>query len=102
MYLANLAIPPVQDWQSLGGFTLLVICLLGAIKWLVKQNEELISKLEAKETAAQNKLDEERRRLEGKWDLERRENLDHREKDRETRDKLADAVQSLASAVNTK
>lgn len=106
MYLANMTPQVVSEWASLGGFTILVVCLLAAIKWLVSRNETLVQtleglfdKMDARETHHQNKLDEERRRLEGKWDLERRENLDHREKDRDTREKLADAVSSLASAV---
>lgn len=108
MFLAQMTPKEIEGWMSLGGFAILIVCLIYALKYQTKRNEGqasiiegMFGKLHDLTASAQNKLDEERRRLEGKWDVERRENLDHREKDRDTREKLADAVDKLAEKVTT-
>lgn len=105
-YLAQFTPKEVEGWMQLGGIAITIAGMGWAIKYLIKKNEEkdgviqtMLGSVEVLRDKAEQKLAEERLRLELKWDAERRENLEHREKDRETRDKFADAVEKLSEAI---
>lgn len=87
-FLAQALPKEIEGWGQVGAFGMLVYFLVYAVK---HQNAEAREERTKRETEA--------RRWEDKWAAEHKENLDAREKDRETRDKLADAVTSLADAV---
>jgi hypothetical protein len=106
VYIAQAFPSGTEGWGQAGGYGLVLVGGAAVIKWLLSDRDRLIDVIKESEKKQQdrelyhaNRLDEVQRRLEAKWDKERIENLEHREKDRETRDKLADAVTGLADAV---
>lgn len=108
MCLAQLTPKEVEGWMSLGGFAVLTVCLIYALIRSEKKLEQkdtmirdIFAKMDERNDKADQKLTAERLRLEAKWDAERRENMDERNKDRETREKFADAVEKLAAAVKS-
>jgi hypothetical protein len=97
-YLAQFGPKEAEGWLQLGGVGISLLGAAAAIRYLVKANEKketCILDL-IKEHAANRESD--REKFDAKWNLIRREDIEQREKDRATRDKLADAVENQATA----
>ncbi len=94
-FLAQFLPKEVEPWGQVGAVGLLIYFLVYAVK---HQNAEAREE-RAKREAGEVERKAEAKRWEDKWTAEHQANLAAREQDRETRDRLAEAVKELASAV---